>query len=231
METAVTVLVVHDRPLLFEGMRAVIEAEGWSAVSAEGDLARLLAGYSRESRALPDVCLLDHSAETVDPIAAIETLRSSFTDIPIVALFNRTSVTILKAAAVCGIRSFLSEHAPAEQLLQALLAGSAGQCFLCPRATREVLELLTAAPTEMLHCPDPRYEQLSCREREVFRLAATGLSNKEIAYHLGISPKTVATHHTRVCRKLGICDPVQLYRYAVRLGIIVEDYPGSLGTP
>lgn len=223
METVVTVLVVHDRPLFFEGIRAVIEAEGWSAISAEGDLTRLRAGYSDESRTMPDVCVLDHSAETVDPIAAIEALRSSFADIPIVALFNKTSVSIIKAAAVFGVRSFLSEHAPAEQLLQALRAAAAGQCFLCPLAARELLELLSAAPTEAFHSLDPRYEQLSCREQEVFRLAATGLSNKEIAYRLGISPKTAATHHIRVCRKLGICDPVQLYRYAVRLGLIVED--------
>ncbi len=217
------VLVIHDRPMLFEGIRALIEAEGWSAISAEGDLAGLLVRGTAEAVEPPDVCLVDHSAEGVDPAAAIDLLRSSLPGVPIVVLFNRTSISSLRAAAVLGVRSFLSEHGPAAHLLQALRAAMAGDCFLCPLAARELLQLFTAAPVEVFHTPDPCYQQLSAREREVFRLVATGLSNKEIAYRLGISSKTVATHHTRLCRKLGICDPIHLYRYAVRLGIIGEE--------
>lgn len=209
--------------MLFEGIRTLIEAEGWSAFSAEDDLAGMLARRTAEAVEPPDVCLLDYSAGGVDPDAAIDVLRSSMPNVPIVVLFNRSSISTLRAASVFGVRRFLSEHAPSGHLLLALRAAMRGECFLCPFAARELIELLTAAPGEMLHNPDPCNEQLSGREREVFRLVATGLRNKEIAYRLGISSKTVATHRTRLYRKLGICDPVHLNRYAVRLGIIGEE--------
>lgn len=223
MDRSASVLVIHDRPLLFEGIRARTEAEGWSAVSAEGDLNGQLARWTAGAAEPPAVCLVDYSAERTNPVAAIDLLRNRIPEVPIVVLFDRTSICSLRAAALRGVRSFLSEHGPATHLSQALRAAMDGECFLCPLAARELLDLFSAAPPEILHSPDPRYEQLSCREREVFRLAATGLSNKEIAYRLGISSKTVATHHTRVCRKLGVSDPVHLYHYAVRLGIIGED--------
>jgi DNA-binding NarL/FixJ family response regulator len=60
---------------------------------------------------------------------------------------------------------------------------------------------------------------LSEREQEVLRLAAEGLSSKEIAHRLCISPKTIETHRARIMKKLGINTFADLVKYAVREGL------------
>lgn len=80
--------------------------------------------------------------------------------------------------------------------------------------------MVSAMPEESLLHPDEGYQTLTEREREVFHMLAEGLSNKEIAFELGISRKTVETHHLRISRKLGTYESVDLLRYAARLGIL-----------
>jgi len=72
--------------------------------------------------------------------------------------------------------------------------------------------------------PAEETDTLSDRERQILQLIAEGHTNREIAGALGITPKTVDTHRTRLMTKLGIHDTPGLVRYAIRKGIVrLED--------
>jgi DNA-binding NarL/FixJ family response regulator len=78
-----------------------------------------------------------------------------------------------------------------------------------------VLEMLTGATT-----PKEFYDGLTAREVEILKMLATGMANKQIAYKLKISEKTVRNHVSNMYEKLGIYDRAQAVLYAVRKGLV-----------
>jgi DNA-binding NarL/FixJ family response regulator len=68
---------------------------------------------------------------------------------------------------------------------------------------------------------DP-YESLTDREREIFQMVAEGMTNKEVAELLVISPRTVETHRTSFMRKLNLKSRTDLIRFALRRGILPQ---------
>jgi DNA-binding NarL/FixJ family response regulator len=87
----------------------------------------------------------------------------------------------------------------------------AGATLLDPSVATRLVDAIAAAPADR-----PR---LTPREEEVLALIARGLSNKRIAFQLGLSEKTVKTHVAHVLSKLGVADRTQAAVYAVRAGI------------
>jgi DNA-binding NarL/FixJ family response regulator len=79
--------------------------------------------------------------------------------------------------------------------------------------------LVRTVPEDAVLMQDDGYARLTPREREIFGMLARGLSNKEIAFRLGLSRKTVESHHNSLSRKLGVADAVDLLRYAARIGL------------
>ena len=67
------------------------------------------------------------------------------------------------------------------------------------------------------------YQELTKREKQVFRLIANGGNTREIAEVLCISPKTVAKHRTSIKKKLSLNSPVEMTQYAMRIGILSQE--------
>jgi len=217
VEAAIRVLGVHIRPLLFEGAKAVLAGEErFDIVGLTTSVAETTA-LATAGRA--DVLLVGLEGGEGDADRLRE-LRDALPAIPIVALSYRCTRQAIRRATQLGATAFVCEGSPCAHLPEALRAAVSGEYYLGPLAAREVVTLLSSVPEDSYDYPDERYRKLTRREREVFAFIAEGLSNKEIAFRLGISRKTVDTHHCRVCRKLGVCDAVGLVRYAVRLGIL-----------
>jgi DNA-binding NarL/FixJ family response regulator len=92
---------------------------------------------------------------------------------------------------------------------------SAGQRYLSPRISHVLVEAMNAPDT-----PEPAPGGLTGRQREVLCCVARGLSNKEIARELSISPKTVEFHRGQLMQRLDIHDVATLTRYAVTTGLV-----------
>jgi len=110
-----------------------------------------------------------------------------------------------------------------ERLIQGLEAVSRGEYYLDSSLSNKVVKKLMEFPEKEAKITDTRYEALTPREQQVMRLLAEGISIKEIAERLFISPKTVENHRTNIMSKLELHSAVELIRYAARLGLIDVD--------
>jgi DNA-binding NarL/FixJ family response regulator len=120
-----------------------------------------------------------------------------------------------------GASGFVLKDDPPEQLLAAIRTVAAGDALLSPTVTKRVIRQFARMPRP---APPKELEELSDRERDVFRLIARGLSNAEIGQELYISETTVKTHVTHILQKLGLRDRVQAVVLAYQTGVFEPDF-------
>ncbi len=218
METRTTVLVLHNRPILFEGIKSVLGgSDDFQVLDGGNTTHQIASAFSEEAL---DVFLLAFGSDGARFREAIKRLVLEYPEVPLVVLSPHCSLHFIQQISQLGAKGFICEAAPDVNLQEALRSVASGHYFLGPFAAEELVSVVSSMPSTALHQQDSRYELLTSREREVFRMLAEGKSNKQIAFALGISRKTAETHHSRVCQKLNIHEPVDLFRYATRLGII-----------
>jgi DNA-binding NarL/FixJ family response regulator len=202
------ILIVADDPLARAGLTALLDNYPGCAVagqvSGEVDLAAALDVYR------PDVVVWDAGW---DARPALERLVGmGETDPPVVALLPDESHAA--AAWAAGARGLLLRDAPVERVAAALTAVVEGLMILDPPLADAV------RPSENLS-PAPLAEELTPRESEVLQLLAEGLSNRAIAYRLGISEHTVKFHVNAIMSKLGAQSRTEAAVQGARLGLVL----------
>src|SRR4051794_19761367 len=112
-----------------------------------------------------------------------------------------------------GVAGYLLKDAEPDELVAAVCAAAAGGSPLAPRVARTVVREMREGASEAL----------SDREREVLGLVGAGVANKQIALRLGISPKTVKSHLSRIFRRIGVADRLHAAMWARRHGLVVDE--------
>ena len=123
-------------------------------------------------------------------------------------------------ALKAGASGFVLKDDSPEQLLAAIRTVAAGEALLSPTITKRVIEKFVHISRP---APPKEFEELSERERDVFRMMARGLSNAEIGNELHISETTVKTHVTHILQKLNLRDRVQAVVLAYQTGVFEPD--------
>jgi DNA-binding NarL/FixJ family response regulator len=210
----IRVVLVDDQVLFRTGIRMVIASQPDLEVVGEASDGREALAVVTETR--PDVVLMDIRMPVMDGIEATEKVVA-MPDPPRVVVLTTFDLDEAAMRAIRGGASgFLLKDSDPEFLLAAIRTVHAGTAVLAPSATRELMERLDRTRT-----PVPvEFDDLTARERDIFLLAARGLSNAEIATQEFVSEATVKTHVSRVLGKLGLRDRVQLVVYAYEHGLI-----------
>jgi len=209
----IRVVLVDDQALFRAGIRMLVASQPDLEVVGE-------AGNGREALAVvaatrPDVVLMDIRMPVMDGLTATAEILSRPEPPRIVML---TTFDLDEAAARAirqGASGFLLKDADPEFLLAAIRTVHAGSSVIAASATRELFEHFAEAPKPV----PPQYAELTEREREIFALAARGLSNAEIAAREFLSEATVKTHISRILTKLALRDRVQLVVFAFEHGL------------
>ena len=165
----------------------------------------------------PDVVLMDIRMPVMDGIEATERIVAAAgargprrPRVIVLTTFDLDEAAI--RAIRGGASGFLLKDSDPEFLLAAIRAVHAGTAVVAPSATRELFRHFDSRAATV---PEPEaFGTLTAREREVFLLAAQGLSNSEIAKSEFLSEATVKTHISRILSKLSLRDRVQLVVYA-----------------
>ena len=211
--SAVRVALVDDQALFRAGIRMLIDSQADLEVVGEASDGREGVAVVRATR--PDVVLMDIRMPVMDGLqATAELLRDD--DPPRVVMLTTFDLDAAAARAIRqGASGFLLKDADPEFLLAAIRTVHAGSAVIAASATRDLFaHFADAAPQPV----PPAYAELTEREREIFALAARGLSNAEIARREFLSEATVKTHISRILSKLALRDRVQLVVFAFEHG-------------
>ena len=214
----IRVVLADDQALVRAGFAALIDAEDDMEVvgeASDGDEAIRLAGRER-----PDVVLMDIRMPGVDGIEATRRIaaapRLAGVHVVIVTTFDLDEYVFEGLRA--GAAGFLVKDTDAVELLRAVRVVASGDALLSPGVTRRLIAEFAARSRDTK--TPAGLNHLTPREREVVLLAASGLSNQEIASQLYLSPSTAKTHTTRAMTKLGARDRAQLVVFAYEAGLI-----------
>ncbi len=211
---SISVLVVDDQSMVRAGFRMLLGGEKDIEVVAEASNG--LEAVSKAARFHPKVVLMDIRMPELDGLEATRRILAADPDARILILTTFDLDEYVYEALRAGASGFVLKDDPPEQLLAAVRTVARGDALLSPAITRRVIRQFARLPRP---APPKELDELSEREREVFRLMAEGLSNGEIAGELYISETTVKTHVTHILQKLGLRDRVQAVVLAYQTGV------------
>jgi DNA-binding NarL/FixJ family response regulator len=211
----IRVLVADDQSMVRAGFRMLLADEQDIEVVAEAENGR--EAVEKTARFQPGVILMDIRMPELDGLQATRRILAEDNGARILILTTFDLDEYVYEALSAGASGFVLKDDSPEQLLAAIRTVAAGDALLSPTVTKKVIKQFARLPR-----PDPPKEldDLSERERDVFRLMALGLSNGEIAQELFISETTVKTHVTHVLQKLGLRDRVQAVVLAYQSGLV-----------
>jgi len=210
----ISVLVADDQSMVRAGFRMLLGGEPDIEVVAEaGNGAEAV---HQANRFAPTVILMDIRMPELDGLETTRRIVGADPSARVLVLTTFDLDEYVYEALRAGASGFVLKDDPPEQLIAAVRTVAAGDALLSPAVTRRVIRQFTRRPrTE----PPRGVDELTEREREIFRLIAEGLSNQEIAQRLFISETTVKTHVTHLFQKLDVRDRVQAVVLAHQTGL------------
>ncbi len=216
-----SILIVDDHPLFREGLKSVMGRDARFEVIGEAGSGR--EGLRMAKKLKPDLVLVDISLPDQSGIELTREIRNLLPETRILIVSMHSKIDYIAEAFQAGATGYVVKESASAGILKGLEAISKGDYFLDSSVSHQVVKKLMELPEREAKITDAAYGSLTPREQEVMRLLAEGLSRKEIAEKLFISPKTVENHRTSIMNKLGLHSAMELIRYAARLGLIDVD--------
>src|SRR4051794_5072728 len=214
----IRVLVADDQSMVRAGFRMLLSSESDIEVVAEAGNGR--DAVAQAARFDPSVVLMDIRMPELDGLEATRRILAADADARILVLTTFDLDEYIYEALRAGASGFVLKDDPPEQLIAAIRTVAAGDALLSPTVTKRVIRQFTRVPRR---APPRGFDDLTARERDVFRLIARGLSNAEIGQELYIGDTTVKTHITHILQKLNLRDRVQAVVLAYQTGLFETD--------
>jgi DNA-binding NarL/FixJ family response regulator len=216
MMMPIKVLVVDDHPVFRQGVFHALEScDDIKVVGEAGCYDEALAAVRKSP---PDVILLDLSLPGLSGIDLSHTIHHDYPKIKVVILSLQDREEYILRSLDAGAMGYVLKGEKTECILDAIHAVYRGEHFLCPTISGEIIGRFLIDRHSGGSCR--RYDTLSDREQQVFRLLAEGCKTVRIAEMLCVSPKTIEKHRVNLMHKLKLDNLVELVKYAISLGIV-----------
>jgi len=212
--------LVDDHQLMREGLRALLEARGYTVVGESADPTEALADLLRLR---PEVLLLDLNLGGRSGFELLAELQRRHLPTRCVVLTMSAQPRQVAEAMRMGANAYVLKGSAGSDLMSAIDAAAKGKKHL----GAEVADL--ALQVFMQPDSDDLFSALSPRERQIIIMVVDGRSSAQIGLELHLSPKTVATYRSRLMAKLRVNDVAGLVRLAVRHKLIDAEDAGVRG--
>lgn len=206
MSQVIHIVLVDDHPLVLEGISA--------RLSEEADI-KIVGKASNGKEALavvmseqPDVVLMDVTMPVMDGLEAMEHLAQDNPNVRVLILSMHDDHEYIMRLMKLGAAGYVLKDVASDELITAIRTVAIGNTYISSRASEK---LFRGADVSSSH----KESILTKREITVLTMLAEGQSNKEIAYFLELSVRTVEAHRQNIKTKIGIHTPAGLTKYAI----------------
>ena len=211
MAKKTTIVLVDDHAVVRAGVRRLLEQEPLFEVIGEAESGEK--AYQILAELKPDVMVMDLSMPGMGGLEAIRRILMRYEKAKILVLSMHEDLSFANQALKLGAKGYLTKNTLADDLVKSIETVSQGDVFLSDEIAKKMAMQSISGNQDPVH-------ELSAREFEIFRLLAEGLDIDAIASTLNISSKTVSNYQTMIKQKLDINTPIELIRYAIKVGVI-----------
>ena len=210
----VRVMIVDDHLLMRDGLSLLVSTFDDLEVVAVAKSGEEAVRLCRQAQ--PDVILMDVVMPNMDGPTATAHIREAWPHIQVLALTSFVEEDLVQRAIGAGAIGYLLKKVSPDELAEAIRAAHLGRSTL----DSDAMQLLVKS----VHRPPPLGHDLTEREREVLALLAVGLTNKEIAEELTLSPATVRVYVSHILSKLGAGNRTEAARLALEHKLVPSKF-------
>jgi len=216
---SIRLLLADDQALFLEGLETLLSCH--KDIQVVGQAANGQAAVDLALELRPDVILMDMQMPVLDGVGATRRLKQFLPGCRVIALTTFDDKEIVFNALRAGAVGYLLKDVGSLQLADSIRRTARGESILDPSVTAKVVaEFSRVSSLVGVTKPEGLAEPLSERELEVLRLVTAGLSNREIAVRLFISPGTAKSHIHNLSSKLGVRNRTEAAMRARELGLV-----------
>jgi len=218
----IRILLAEDHVVVREGTRQLLEREqGFEVVGEAGDGEEAV---QLASQLKPDVIIMDVAMPKLNGVEATKQIKELLPSTIVLVLTGYDYDEYIFSLLEAGAAGYLMKDVSGDQLISAIRAVYAGEAVLHPVVVRKLMARFKSRAAGTIEAQ--AQELLSQRELEVLKLAAKGISNKDIGEALFISVRTVQAHMRSIFNKLGVGSRSEAVFYGLKKGwFTLEDLP------
>lgn len=217
--TPIRVVIADDHTMVREGLRQLLNIQADILVVGEASDGLEAVELTRKLR--PDILLVDIAMPRLGGIEAARLVRDAVPETKVVVLSMFQKEGYAHQVLHAGAYGYVLKGAPSSDLLEALRTVHSGRYYLSHPMQAQVID--GYLKTRESKAPVSEFDLLSDREKQVFLLVSEGNSTAQISKLLCVSTKTIEKHRANIAQKTGLSNPVEMMKYAIRLGIIDPD--------
>ena len=206
----IRVLLVDDHEMVRSGLAVFLE--GYDDLELVGEANNGAEAIRLCEELHPQVVLMDLLMPEMDGIEATRSIRQLETGAQVIALTSYKDEELVQAALDAGAIGFLYKNTSVDELADAIRLANKGKPSLAPEATEVLINLATRRKAQPAR---PDFE-LTDREAQVLALMTEGITNRQIAQALEISPSTVKAYVSNVLSKLGVSSRTEAVSIALQ---------------
>ncbi len=205
----IKVLLADDHQIIIEGIVNLLEKE--ENIEVVGTCNNGLEVLETLPEIWVDVLLLDLDMPIMNGFECAEKVQKRFPEVKIAILTMHQEKALIQKFLEFGVKGYFLKTIAKEELVHAITTIAKGGEYFPSDVTKALLKKQNIVPDVT---QSPLLAELTEREIEIIRLISQGLSNKDLAEKLFISPRTADTHRTNIMRKLGLHNVAEMVRFA-----------------
>ncbi len=210
----IKVLLIDDHRIVCEGLHLLFESQPDMEVLGGAEVGKTIVQLAHELE--PDVIVIDINMHETDNIELSRRVLNENPGVRIVALPAQLHMHVLEQAIRAGISGFVLKECGFDELARAVRAVYENRTHMCPK----IKDIIANGYLSQMQADDkPGSSALTEKEYEIIRLLSLGMTSKEIALRVDISPKTVDACRRKIMYKLRINSMAELVKHAIRMGI------------